>query len=106
AKRLLVISAGKAQTFSHVELRKAAGTALRALKPKMIKSCAILLPELSSGAEDAMRSIVEGAYVADFDPDTYRSDRKDYSMKDLTVVAPAGSDQGKLQQALTQGRVI
>jgi len=106
AKRLLVIGAGKAKNFSHVELRKAAGTALRTLKPKMIRSCAFVLPELSSGAEDAVRSIVEGAIVADYDPDTYRSDRKDYSMKDVTVVAPAGSDQSKLQRALEQARVI
>ena len=106
AKRLLVVSAGKGKTFSHVELRKAAGTALRALKPKMIKSCAILLPELSTGPEDAVRSIVEGAFVADFDPDTYRSDRKDYSMKDVTVVAATGSDQNKLQHMLDQARVI
>jgi len=106
AKRLLVVGAGKGKTFSHAEVRRAAGSALRCLKPKMIKSCAIVLPELSTGAEDAVRSIIEGALVADFDPDTYRSDRKDYSMKELTVVAPAGSDQGKLQQALTQGRVV
>jgi leucyl aminopeptidase len=106
AKRLLVVGAGKGKTFSHTEVRRAAGSALRCLKPKMIKSCAIVLPELSTGAEDAVRSIIEGALVADFDPDTYRSDRKDYSMKELTVVAPGGADQGKLQQALTQGRVV
>ncbi len=29
AKRLLVVGAGKAKTFSHAEVRKAAGTALR-----------------------------------------------------------------------------
>jgi leucyl aminopeptidase len=89
-----------------VELRKAAGAVLRFLKPKMIRSCAIAVPELSDGAEDAIRSIVEGAYVADFDPDTYRSDRKDLSMKEVTVVAPQGSDQAKLQRALEQARVI
>ena len=106
AKRLLVVGAGKAKTFSHAEVRKAAGSAIRALKPKAIKSCAFVVPELSSGAEDAVRTIVEGAQVADFDPDTYRSDRKDLSVKEITVVAPAGSDQGKLQNALTLGRVI
>jgi leucyl aminopeptidase len=106
AKRLLVIGAGKVKNFSHVEVRKAAGTALRTLKPKMIKSCAFVLPELSSGAEEAVRAIVEGALVADYDPDTYRSDRKDYSMKDVTVVAPAGSDQAKLQRALDQARIL
>lgn len=106
AKRLLVIGGGKASSFSHVELRKAAGTALRYLKPKMIKSCAIAVPELPTGAEDAVRSIVEGAYVADFDPDTYRSDRKDYSMKNVTVAAPQGSDAAKLQRVLDQARLI
>ena len=86
-------------------MRKAAGTALRALKPKMIKSCAFTLPELSSGAEDAVRSIVEGAYVADFDPDTYRSDRKDFSTREVTVIIPAG-DQSRLQRAAEQARII
>jgi leucyl aminopeptidase len=105
AKRLLVAGCGKAKTFSHTELRKAAGTALRALKPKMIKSCAFTLPELSSGAEDAVRSIVEGAYVADFDPDTYRSDRKDFSTREVTVIVPAG-DQSRLQRAAEQARII
>ncbi len=106
AKRLMIVGAGKAKTFSHAEVRRAAGTAIRSLKPKMIKSCAFVLPELSTGSEDAVRSILEGALVADFDPDTYRSDRKDLSMKGITVVAPASADQNKLQQALTQGRVI
>src|SRR6478609_10480746 len=40
AKRLLVVGAGKAKSFSHAEVRKAAGSAIRALKPKTIKSCA------------------------------------------------------------------
>src|ERR1051326_4462448 len=106
AKRLLVIGCGKAKNFSHLELRKAAGTALRALKPRMIKSCAFTIPELATGSEDAVRSIVEGAYVADFDPDTYRSDRKDFSMKEITLIAPAGADQGKLQRTLEQARII
>ncbi len=106
AKRLLAVSCGKAKNFTHVEVRKAAGTALRVLKPKMIKSCAFTLPELSTGAEDAVRSVVEGAYVADFDPDTYRSDRKDYSTKEITVVASPGSDQTKLQRAADQARII
>jgi leucyl aminopeptidase len=106
AKRLLVVGCGKAASFTHVELRKAAGTVLRYLKPKMIKSCAIALPELSSGAEDAVRSIVEGAYVADYDPDTYRSDRKDFSMKDVALVSPQGGDTGKLQRMMDQARII
>ena len=106
AKRLLVVGAGKKKDYSHVELRKAAGTALRALKPKLIKSCAFVVPDLPTGAEDAVRSIVEGAYVADFDPDTYRSDRKDFSTREITVIVPQNSDQAKLQRAAEQARII
>src|SRR5260370_5677551 len=43
AKRLLVVGAGKANSFSHPELRKASGTALRYLRSRAIKSCAIAL---------------------------------------------------------------
>ena len=106
AKRLLVVGAGKAKSFTHTELRKAAGSAVRFLKSKMIKSCAFLLPDLPGGAEDALRVMVEGAVVADFDADTYRSDRKDLSMREITVVAPSSSDHVKLQQTLTLARDI
>ncbi len=106
AKRLLVVGGGKGKGFSHLDLRKAAGTALRAIKPKMIKSCAFVVPELPTGSEDAVRSIVEGAYVADYDPDTYRSDRKDFSTREITLLAPAGADTSRLQTAAAQARII
>src|SRR6266404_37590 len=106
AKRLLVVGCGKAKGFTHVELRKASGTALRTLKPKMIKTVAFAVPDLLSGSEDAVRSMVEGAYVADFDPDTYRSDRRDFSTREITVVTRAGSDDLNLRAAAEQGRMV
>ncbi|HLJ87226.1 MAG TPA: leucyl aminopeptidase [Candidatus Angelobacter sp.] len=106
AKRLLIVGGGKPGGFNHAELRRAAGSAVRFLKAKTIKSCAFAIPELSTGPEDAVRSIVEGAFVGDFDPDTYRSDRKDQSMKDITLVAATGADTAKLQRASDQGRIV
>ena len=122
AKRLLLVGGGKQKNFSSYELRKLAGTAVRFLKPKQIRSLAIVAPETWSGSADitsqstlvferggmpdAVKSIVEGAFVADFDPDTYKSDRKDQSTKDLTVVAPPKADEASLQRALEQGRII
>ncbi|HMF90565.1 MAG TPA: leucyl aminopeptidase [Candidatus Angelobacter sp.] len=106
ARRLLIVGGGPAGGFNPVELRKAAGTALRFLKAHAIRNCAFALTELPSGAEDAVRSIVEGACVGDFDPDTYRSDRKDQSMKDVAIAVPAGADQVKLQRALDQARIV
>ena len=34
-----------------------------------------------------MKAVVEGAFVGNFDPDTYKSDRKDQKIEELTVVA-------------------
>src|SRR5262245_8355220 len=45
ARRLLIIGGGKADKFTPNELRKIAGTAVRYLKPKGIRSLAICLPE-------------------------------------------------------------
>ncbi|HEY6969009.1 MAG TPA: leucyl aminopeptidase [Candidatus Angelobacter sp.] len=105
AKRLLVINAGKAKTFGALELRKAAGTAVRFLKAKMIKNCAFILPD-SGNAEDAIRCIVENAFVADFDPDTYRSERKDLRMKEISIVIPPAADRVAAQHAIDQATII
>ena len=44
AKRLLLIGGGKAKTFSTSELRKIAGTAVRTIKGKDLKSFALAAP--------------------------------------------------------------
>ena len=105
ARRLLVINANKAKKFGLLELRKAAGTAVRFLKPKMIKSCAFVPPETGS-IEDEIRCIVENAFVADFDPDTYRSDRRDLLMNEITIVVPASADRAAAQRAIDHSRII
>ena len=44
--------------------------------------------------------------MADFDPDTYRSERKDQSMSEIAIVAPVGLDPVKLQLAIDQARIL
>ncbi|MGH9522565.1 MAG: leucyl aminopeptidase family protein, partial [Terriglobales bacterium] len=106
AKRLLFVGCGKAKTFSAYELRRVAGAAVRFLKPKNIKRLAVLVPELRSGAEDAVRAIVEGLLVADFDPDTYKSDRKNQAIEEVTLVAASSANKDALQRAADEGRFI
>ena len=77
AKRLLLIGGGKTANFTSYELRRAAGAAVRLLKAKSLRSFALLLPPLAGGAPEAAKAAVEGAFVGNFDPDTYKSDRKD-----------------------------
>ena len=121
-KRLLLIGGGKAKNFSAVELRKMAGTAVRFLKPKGIHSFAFVAPASwggsadkgahstnvaqRAGAPEAVSAIVEGAFVGNFDPNTYQSDRKEQRIQELTVVAAANGDQKNLERAVEQARIM
>ena len=113
AKRLLLVGGGKAKTFSAAELRKLAGAAVRTLKGKSIRSFAFALPESAVAAgisnSDAVRVIVEGAFVGNFDPGYYKSDRKNKDkdndqIDEVTIVAPG--DTKPLESALQAGRIV
>ena len=112
AKRLLLVGGGKAKTFSAAELRKLAGAAVRTLKSKSIRSFAFALPENGAAAaipaNDGVRAIVEGAFVGNFDPDYYKSDRKDEKIDALTIVVPgnAQGDPKSLESALQAGHIV
>lgn len=96
AERLLIVGLGKSKTLTTAELRVAAGTAIRTAKARHIRSVALLFPDDHALSDEhlddfdctsAARSLVEGAALADFDPDTYRSDREDRSMELVTLLA-------------------
>lgn len=92
SERLLIIGVGKPKSLSTVELRKASGTAVRFAKPRGIRELSVLFPSGEAFTLDPSRSaqaILEGATLADFDPDTYKSDRKDQSISTLTLLAPS-----------------
>src|SRR5690349_12310561 len=103
AKRLLLVSGGSAKKFSSYDLRRVAGAAVRALKVRGIRSFAFVAPA-SIPAEEAVRSIVEGAHVGNFDPDYYRSDRKDQKIDGLTVIA--SGDKNALEKVANEAQVI
>ena len=62
------------------------------------------LPLLPPGP--CTRAAVEGALIGDFDPDTYRSDRKDQSVLSFTVAAPADADKPTLEKAFAEGVIL
>jgi len=104
AKRLLLLGGGKAKKFSAPDLRKLAGAAVRGLKSKSLRSFAFLGPENEVPAGEAVKAIVEGALIGNFDSNTYQSDRKDQQIDALTVVARG--DQAALQKALDEARIL
>src|ERR1700686_4731408 len=114
AKRLLLVGGGKAKTFSAAELRKLAGAAVRTLKSKSIRSFAFVVPESAVPASQGVPAIVEGAFVGNFDPGYYKSDRneKDQKIDALTIVVPGnvpGNAQGDakaLESAMQAGRIV
>jgi len=105
AKRLLLISGGAAKKFSSYDLRRMAGAALRTLKARGIRSFAFIAPPCIP-AEEAVRAIVEGALVGNFDPDYYRSDRKDQKIDALTILASGNSDKDALEKAAIESQII
>jgi leucyl aminopeptidase len=117
AERLLIVGIGKAKSLSVDEVRKAAGTAIRAAKPRGLREMAIAFPEEHALSDEHLeelpcpltsRALVEGATLAEVDYDTYRSDRKDRSVQTLTVVAKAAerSTTAEIQAGFDEGLIV
>ena len=113
AKRLLIVGLGKlAKTTVH-SVRDAAGTAVRFAKPRGIREVVLALPSSESlrGAAVA-RAAVEGAFVGDFDADTYRSDRRDQSIQSFTLAVagtlavPDGAERAAVETAFAEGVIV
>jgi len=103
ARRLLLVGGGKAKSFSSAELRKVASATARTLKSKSIRSFAFAPPETIE-AKDGVKAVVEGAFIGNFDPDSYKSDRKDQKIDALTVVTCG--DQARLEEAMSAARIV
>ncbi|HEU5457749.1 MAG TPA: M17 family peptidase N-terminal domain-containing protein, partial [Terracidiphilus sp.] len=72
ACRLMLVGLGKQAKATAHSVRTAAGTALRACKPRGLRELTLLLPEGLDAPLHAMaRASVEGAVVGNFDSDTY-----------------------------------
>jgi leucyl aminopeptidase len=106
AARLLIIGLGKAAKVDPHAARRAAGTAVRFAKPRGIRTLSILVPEGSIDAAQSIRAIAEGAILADFDSDTYRTDRKDRSIESLSVLVPSSADKVAAEVAIWEGVAV
>jgi leucyl aminopeptidase len=102
AERILLVGVAK---LTAAEVRKAAGAAVRFAKPRKLRELVIAIPEgLDTLA--ATKAIVEGAYIGDFDSDTYRSDRKDQSIEQLSLVSGSGVNQAAIEAGIREGVIL
>ena len=117
AERLLIIGLGKAKSLTIHEVRKGAGVAIRFAKPRALRDVAIAFPEDKALSDEHMdslpcdltaRALIEGAILAEFDIDTYRSDRKDLSVHNLNILANESDkkSQTEMQQGFDTGHII
>ncbi len=117
AERLLIVGLGKVVCLNAHEVRKGAGVAVRFCKPRAIHDLAFSFPEDRALADEHLdsllceltaRALLEGSLVADFDIDTYRSDRKDKSIHTLTLLFNEGEEKNRTdaQAGFDQGIIL
>ncbi|MHB8755919.1 MAG: leucyl aminopeptidase [Candidatus Acidiferrales bacterium] len=106
AKRLLLVGAGKPEKFSHAELRKISGAALRYLKSRGVKTFAFL-PGENDRTPAAAQAIVEGLLHAEYESDKYQTEKKNNKVIDRVSLAgfPASS-RAEIEAAIGRAKII
>lgn len=106
ASRLLVVGAGKQDKFDAGQLGRVVGTAVRHVRARGLRELAWVLdgPEAKPGC---VQAAVEGAMVADYDADIYRTEKNGERGIDRLLLASSGAPIGEsVQAALERGQVI
>ena len=105
AGKLLVVGAGKRAKFKPFQLGRLAGTAVRFLRARGVHQMAWLIRE-EDGAE-GIQNAAEGAILADYDADRYRTERGPERRIDLVaLVCDKDSAPEAWTAALQQGQKI
>ena len=104
ARRLLLVGAGEAGDYNLGQISQLVGTAVRSLRSKNAKSIAVV-PRASGDAQEIAATAVQGAYIALFDPDKYRTVDKDEKTVDSLIIAIEGADQDAIGGVET-GRIV
>jgi leucyl aminopeptidase len=98
AKRLLLVGLGKPERIGPADWRKAAGAAVRYLKSRSIREAV-----LSAETDENAKAVAEGAILGDYEPDVYKSDKKDLKPMERIAVASAAID---IEDAVRRGQII
>lgn len=105
AQRLLAVGGGKAGKFGPAELRRAAGAALRYLKPKGAGSIVLWL-DRGLLNEESVAAAAEGAILGDYEPDRYKTENRDEKKTVDSFALAAAAWTPVLDQAARRGRIV
>ena len=98
AGRLVLVGAGPAANVDAARWSEAMGSAWRRLKTSGAKAVAVLAP-YGVEPDRAVRAIVEGIVLADYESDVHKSTGRKESALDEVIVSAEGATQNALDQA-------
>ncbi|PYV33662.1 MAG: leucyl aminopeptidase [Acidobacteria bacterium] len=105
AKKLLIVGAGKKEKVSTDLMRRLAGTAMRYLRARGVHELAWVVQD--AGGPVAVQAVVEGAIVADYDADRYRTEPNFERRIDRMALTTGGAPSSDaLRAAAERGRII
>jgi leucyl aminopeptidase len=105
ARRVLLVGVGEKKDYAAAQAAQFAGTAVRFLRGKNIKSIGVM-PRSGLPERQAAAAVAEGAIIATFDPDKYKTvDKEERAVERLLIVAP-GSDEKNLSAGAEEGSVV
>ena len=105
ARRLLLVGVGEQKDYKAGQVSQMAGTAVRTLKAKNAKTIAVV-PRPNGGSAEMIAAAVEGAFIALFDPDKYRTVEKDEKTVERLVVVVEDAKDEALKQGASTGKII
>ncbi|MGH9357046.1 MAG: leucyl aminopeptidase [Terriglobia bacterium] len=108
ADRLLVVGAGKREKFAPAQLLRISGTAVRYARSRGIHQVGWLTARAAL-THEAIQNVVQGAILADYDADKYRTDRnaaRRVDQLDLFGIGISGRPGSAETAEVEQGRII
>jgi leucyl aminopeptidase len=104
AKRLVIVGGGKRAAFSPVEARRVAGSLVRGLKGKGVRSIALLVERVDPATISAF---AEGALLGAWEADKYKSDPKKNDKRiDSFALCLSAAELAPAELAMERGRII
>jgi len=105
ARRILFVGAGKREEATLDTIRQGAGTAVRFLRQRSVKSMAIL-HRSDFNLERSSQAAVEGILLALFDTGTYRTEEKDERFIEEVVVLAEGGSEEEVADGIEKGQIL
>jgi leucyl aminopeptidase len=105
ARRLLLVGVGERGDYQTAKASELAGTAVRVLRGRNVKSIA-LVPRLEGDPETVAARSVEGAIIGLFELDKYRTVDKEQRVVERLIVFVDRADVNALKRGVERGQIV